>query len=362
MTLRTLSKYFRQNPLMILIIAIPLAFIAKISGWGAMWVFALSTIAIIPMAGLIGQATESLAVVTGPKIGGLLNATLGNAAELIITLVAIKGGYMELVKASITGSIIGNILFVLGMAMIVGGVKHKVQHFDRKQAGNHAILLTLAVLALVIPSFFSHSIGSDTSPSVEALSLGVAVVMILLYVLGLFYSLKFKDSPLTYEVAPVEPHKSEFSLRTSIILLTLATLTVVFLSELLVGAIEEVVVVFGISEFFLGIILIPLVGNAAEHFVAVQMAARNKMDLSVEIAISSSLQIALFVAPILVFISLFMGNPLTLIFNSFELMALGSGVLVTVMVSSDGESNWLEGATMFAVYIILALAFFLLKG
>lgn len=314
------------------------------------------------MAGLIGQATESLAIFTGPKIGGLLNATLGNAAELIITLVAIKEGYLELVKASIIGSIIGNILFVLGMAMIVGGVKHKVQHFDRKQAGNHAVLLTLAVLALVIPSFFSHSIGTDNSPSVEALSLGVAVVMILLYVLGLIYSLKSKDSPLTYEVAPVEPHKAEFTLRNSIILLTAATLTVVFLSEFLVGAIEEVVVTLGISEFFLGIILIPIVGNAAEHFVAVQMASRNKMDLSVEIAISSSLQIALFVAPILVFISLMMGHPLTLIFNTFELMALGSGVLVTVMVSSDGESNWLEGATMLAVYLILALAFFLIKG
>jgi len=347
---------------MILSIAIPLAFIAKYGGWGSTWVFILSTVAVVPMAGLIGQATESLAIYTGPKIGGLLNATLGNAAELIITLVAIKEGFLELVKASITGSIIGNILFVLGMAMVVGGSKHGVQHFDRKSAGNHAILLTLAVLALAIPSFFSHSIGADTSSRVEGLSIGVAVIMILLYGLGLFYSLKVKDSPLTYESVPVEPHKGELTLRNSIILLTIATLAVVFLSELLVGAIEEVVSSLGVSEFFLGIILIPLVGNAAEHFVAVQMAARNKMNLSVEIAISSSVQIALFVAPVLVFISLFMGNPLTLIFNSFELMALGAGVLITVLVSSDGESNWLEGSTMFAVYLILALAFFLMKA
>ena len=347
---------------MILSIAIPLAFIAKYTGWGSTWVFILSTIAVVPMAGLIGQATESLAIYTGPKIGGLLNATLGNAAELIITLVAIKEGFLELVKASITGSIIGNILFVLGMAMVVGGSKHGVQQFDRKSAGNHAILLTLAVLALAIPSFFSHSIGADNSSRVEGLSIGVAVIMILLYGLGLFYSLKVKDSPLTYESVPVESHKGELTLRNSIILLTVATLAVVFLSELLVGAIEEVVSSLGVSEFFLGIILIPLVGNAAEHFVAVQMAARNKMNLSVEIAISSSVQIALFVAPVLVFISLFMGNPLTLIFNSFELMALGAGVLITVLVSSDGESNWLEGATMFAVYLILALAFFLMKA
>ncbi len=354
--------YLRSNPLMVLIVAIPLAVIARFGGWGSTWVFVFSTIGVVPMAGLIGQATESLAIFTGPKIGGLLNATLGNAAELIITLVAIKEGYLELVKASITGSIIGNILFVLGMAMIVGGVKHGVQRFDRKQAGNHAVLMTLAVLALVIPSFFSHSIGADNSPRVEALSLGVAVVMILLYVLGLFYSLKSKSSPLTYETKPSEHHQAELSLKNSIILLSVATLAVVFLSEFLVGAIEDVVSSLGISEFFLGIILIPLVGNAAEHFVAVQVAARNKMDLSVEIAISSSLQIALFVAPILVFVSLFMGNPLTLIFNTFELMALGAGVLITVLVSSDGESNWLEGATMIAVYIILALAFFLMKA
>lgn len=347
---------------MFLTISIPLAFIAKYAGWGSIWVFVLSTLGIVPMAGLIGKATELLAVYTGSKIGGLLNATLGNAAELIITLVAIKEGYLELVKASITGSIIGNILFVLGMAMIVGGVKHGVQKFDQKQAGHHAVLMTLAVLALVIPSFFSHSIGPDSSPRVEALSLGVAVIMILLYVLGLLYTLKFKDSPLTYSSPKEEAHKPELSKRNSIMLLALATLAVVFLSELLVGAIEDVVVIFGISEFFLGIILIPLVGNAAEHFVAVQVAARNKMDLSVEIAISSSLQIALFVAPILVFISLFMGNPLTLIFNTFELMALGAGVLVTVMVSSDGESNWMEGTTMLAVYVILALAFFLMRG
>jgi Ca2+:H+ antiporter len=357
-----LTKYLRSNPLMILTIAIPIAFFAKFAVWSSTWVFILSTIGVVPMAGLIGQATESLAIYTGPKVGGLLNATLGNAAELIITLVAIKEGYLELVKASITGSIIGNILFVLGMAMIVGGLKHGVQSFDRKSAGNHAILLTLAVLALAIPSFFSHSIGADNSFRVEGLSIGVAIIMILLYGLGLFYSLKVKDSPLTYETVPVEPLKSELSLRNSIILLTVATLAVVFLSEMLVGAIEAVVSNLGISEFFLGIILIPVVGNAAEHFVAVQMAARNKMNLSVEIAISSSVQIALFVAPVLVFISLFMGNPLTLIFNTFELMALGAGVLITVLVSADGESNWLEGSTMFAVYLILALAFFLMKA
>jgi Ca2+:H+ antiporter len=354
-------RYIRTNPLILLAFAIPLAFMARYTGWSSLWVFILSTLSIIPMASLIGKATESLAVYTGPKIGGLLNATLGNAAELIITLVAIKAGYLDLVKASITGSIIGNILLVLGAAMIVGGVKHGTQRFNQKQAGHHAVLLTLAVLALVIPSFFSHSIGEEGSVEVEILSLGVAIIMVLLYGLGLFYSLKINNSPVTYAEEESQQHKPEFSRNHAILLLVVSTLAVVFMSELLVGAIEDVVLQFGVSEFFLGIILIPVVGNAAEHFVAVQVAARNKMDLSVEIAISSSLQIALFVAPVLVFISLFMGHPLTLIFNTFELMALGAGVLVTIMVSSDGESNWMEGTTMVAVYIILALAFFLMR-
>jgi len=360
--MESVSKYIKSNPLILLAMGIPLAFVARYSGWGSLWVFILSTLSIIPMASLIGKATESLAVYTGPKIGGLLNATLGNAAELIITLVAIKAGYLDLVKASITGSIIGNILLVLGAAMIVGGVKNGTQRFNQKQAGHHAVLMTLAVLALVIPSFFSHSIGEEGSIEVEILSLGVAIIMILLYGLGLFYSLKLPELPVTKSEEEGQHHEPELSRNLAILLLVISTLAVVFMSELLVGAIEDVVVQFGISEFFLGIILIPVVGNAAEHFVAVQVAARNKMDLSVEIAISSSLQIALFVAPVLVFISLLLGHPLTLIFNTFELMALGAGVLVTIMVSSDGESNWMEGTTMVAVYCILALAFFLMRA
>ncbi len=238
-----------------------------------------------------------------------------------------------------------------------------MQTFDRRQTGNHAILLTLAVLALVIPSLFSHSIGPDTSPQVEALSLGVSAVMIVLYALGLFYSLRrtntSEEPAMTVEPTADSP-KVGWSVRIAIIVLALATLGVVVLSELLVGAVESVVQGLGLSEFFLGIILIPIVGNVAEHLVAVQVALRNQMELSVEIAISSSLQIALFVAPLLVFVSLLMGNPLTLIFNPFELIALGAGVLVAALVSMDGESNWLEGATLLAVYFILGIAFFLL--
>lgn len=358
----TISSMIRRDPLNVLILALPLAAAAEFLHWGPVWVFILSAIGVIPMAHYIGLATEALAHYTGPRIGGLLNATLGNAAELIITIFAIREGLLELVKASITGSILGNLLLVMGMSMVYGGLKNGLQSFNRQQASNNAILLGLAIVALVIPSLFSHSIGPEGSLKVEALSLGVAGVMILLYVLGLIFSFKLHQSPLATPSADIShaPQGNIWTVRTSVVVLILATLGVAFLSELLVGAVEAVIAGVGISEFFLGIILIPLIGNVAEHLVAVQVAGQNKMDLSVEISVASSLQIALFVAPVLVFISLLMGNPLTLIFNQFELIALIAGVMIASMVSADGESNWLEGAELLAVYVILGLAFFLL--
>lgn len=359
--MKTIRAYFRQNPLSYLLFALPLAVIADLAHWGDLWVFILSAIGVIPLAGLIGTSTESLAAYTGPRIGGLLNATLGNAAELIITLVAIRAGLLELVKASITGSILGNLLLVMGVAMVYGGIKHGTQMFDRRAASNNAVLLTLSVVALVIPSLFSHSIGPDDSMGVEILSLGVAAVMIILYGLGIFYTLRGgAQSPVTHASTEPSPHHPSMTVRQAVLLLALATVGVVVLSELLVGSVEHIVAGGGMSEFFMGIILIPIVGNVAEHFVAVQVAGRNHMELSIEIAVSSSLQIALFVAPLLVFVSLAMGNPLTLIFNQFELLALGSAVVIAAMVANDGESHWLEGAALLAVYLILAIAFFLL--
>lgn len=358
----------------ILLLLVPLAVLAEILHWGEFPVFILSALAIIPLAGYIGESTEVLATATGPRVGGLLNATLGNAAELIITIIAIREGLLELVKASITGSILGNVLLVLGMSMLLGGLKNGVQKFDRHQAGNNAILLVLAVIALMIPSLLSGYIGSSDSPGVEALSIGVAIIMIALYILGVIYSMRMDRGPLSsrpsVDLTPsieqvnqpgefAEPHPS-WSIRKSFIFLGLATAGVVIMSELLIGSVEPVMVGLGISEFFLGIILIPLIGNVAEHLVAVKVALQNKMDLSVEIATASSLQIALFVAPVLVFISLLMGNPMQLIFNEVELLALVAGVLITALVSSDGESNWLEGAGLLAVYLILALTFFLM--
>ncbi len=357
----TIKRVLNENPTTILLLAGIMAAVAHFAHWGDAWVFSLAAIGVIPLAGYIGSSTEALAHYTGPKIGGLLNATLGNAAELIITLVAIREGLLELVKASITGSILGNLLLVMGTSLLLGGLKNGLQKFDRKQAGNYAVLLAMTILALVVPSFFGHSLGDEGSVGVETLSLGVAGVMVVLYVLGIIYRLKHSDSPITAE-EPDNHHKPSYSVKTAIIILGAATLGVVLLSELLVGSVEVVVSQFGLSEFFIGIILIPIVGNVAEHLVAVQAAYRNKMELSIEICLSSSLQIALLVAPLLVFISLAMGHPLTLMFNPFELVSLGAGVVIAALVSMDGESNWLEGASLLAVYLILGLAFFLLPG
>ncbi len=357
-----LLNFVRKDPLSVLLLAIPLAILAGVSGWNPLWVFALSALGVIPLAHYIGESTDALAHYTGPKLGGLLNATLGNAAELIITIFAIREGLLELVKASITGSIIGNLLLVMGMAFLLGGIRNGVQSFNRQQAMNHAILLFLSIVALVIPSLFSHTIEGtyEGGLKVEVLSLGVAAIMILLYALGLFFNFRSSQALIVPDTSHANDGDAHpvWSLRAALLILAAATVGVAYLSELLVSAVEPIVASYGISEFFLGIILIPLIGNVAEHLVAVQVAIKNKMDLSVEISLASSLQIALFVAPVLVFISLMMGNPLTLIFNEFELLALIAAVLIAGLVSIDGELNWLEGAELIAVYLILALAFF----
>ena len=353
----------------ILLIFGVLAVVASFLGWSPMLVFVASGLAMIPLAGLMGSATEALALHTGPRLGGLLNATLGNAAELIITIMAIREGILnpainehmlELVRASLTGSIMGNILLVLGLSVLVGGLRHGVQKFDRGHAGTNSTMLMLAVAALIIPSIFSHNIEVVNHDAVEYLSLGVAGIMILLYVLALVHQLRdstahtYEDDE--YKTAEQEaPHWS--AVKAGAVLL-LATVAIVWMSELLVGTIEHVILEIGITEFFLGIIIIPVIGNVAEHLVAVRVAAKNQMELSLAISVGSSLQVALFVAPLLVFISLLMGNPLTLVFNRFELIALSAAVLIAGLVSLDGESNWLEGAMLLAIYVIIALGFF----
>jgi Ca2+:H+ antiporter len=357
------SDALARKILLGMLIFVPAAIAADLLHANPVIVFVLSALGIVPLADLIGEGTEELATHTGPKLGGLLNATLGNAAELIITIFAIRQGLLGLVLASITGSILGNLLLVSGLSMIVGGVKHGSQTFDRKQAGQNATLLVLAVVALVIPSLFSRAIDplvNANLPSERLLSEGVAFVIIILYVLSIIYSFTNQETALT-EVAPPQ-HEAKWSIPQALGVLLAATVGVAVLSEFLVGAVEPVVASLGLTEFFLGIIVIPIIGNIAEHLVAVEVASKNNMELSLAISLGSGLQIALFVAPLLVFISLFFGQPLLLVFTNLELIALFSASLVMTLIALDGESNWLEGTMLLAVYLMIGVAYFFLPA
>ena len=356
--MKRILGFIAGNPWSFLLAALPVTLAAQLLHWPPVAIFICAALGIIPLAAYIGEATEDLASYTNPRLGALLNATFGNAAELIITIAAVKAGLIELVKASVTGSIIGNLLLVLGFSMLTGGLRHGTQVFDKRSASRNAILLVLAVVALVIPSVWSQAIGAESNPKVEALSVGVAIIMMVLYALGLIETSNVKESPWSQQLS--KDDLPSWTLGQAVLILSLSTFGVLWLSETLVGATQAVIASSGVSEFFLGIILVPIIGNVAEHLVSVQLALKNKMELSVEIATSSSLQIALFVAPLLVFISLLMGHPLQLIFNRFELLAVLTAVVVSALVSSDGESTWLEGAGLLAVYLILGLGFFLL--
>ena len=342
----------------ILLIFAVLAVSGELLHWPPILVFLFAAIGVVPMASFMGRGTEELAIYTGPKLGGLLNATLGNAAELIIAIIAIREGLLTLVLASITGSILGNILLILGLSFVLGGAKHGAQKFDRTQAGVNATMLILAVIALAIPSFFNFRIADVNQEAVEYLSLSTAAVMLIVYTLSIIFS--FRATSTQEEMSEAHDHTPTWGRGLAIGVLVATTLAIAGLSEILVGAVEPVVEEFGISEFFLGIILIPLVGNVAEHVVSVQVAIKNKMDLSLAISIGSSLQIALFVTPVLVFVSLLLGNPLQLTFDQFEIVAMIGAALIASLIALDGESNWLEGVQLLAVYVIIALAFFFL--
>ncbi len=351
----------RRFPLMYyLLIFAPIAVVARIANADPVLVFVLSALGLIPLAKLIGDATEELAVYTGPKVGGLLNATLGNAAELIITIFALQAGLLDLVRASITGSIIGNLLLVLGASIFLGGWRHGIQKFDRRTASINATLAVLAVVALAIPSLFDRVLV--TRPQSELLfSEGVALVLIVLYGLNILYSFRAHPHEET-QPAVSTGETAGWPLRVTIALLIAATIATAAVSETLVGAVEPVVQSLGLTEFFVGIIIIPLIGNIAEHVVSIQVALKNKMELSLAVSLGSSLQIALFVAPVLVFISLLFDNRLLLVFNDFELIILFGAALIAALIALDGESNWLEGAMLIAVYLIAALAFFFLPS
>jgi Ca2+:H+ antiporter len=350
---------------------IPLAIALELTHASATIVFVCSALGIIPTAALMGRATEELAARSGPGVGGLLNVTFGNAPELIIALFALGAGLQEVVKASLIGSILGNILLVLGASMLIGGLKTKklVQKFDRTAANVQALMLFLAMGALVMPAVYElvqgtglPKIGPESiryDSTVEGLSLAVAVVLIVTYLLGLLFSLRTHRDIFN----PVAEETAEdtwgWSVKGSVIALAIAGVAVGVMSEILVGSISDASESIGISQFFIGVIVVAIVGNAAEHWVAVLFAMKDKMDLSVNISIGSSVQIALFVAPVLVLCSFFLGPfPMPLVFNGFELAGAILAILAAYQVTKEGESTWFEGAQLLALYLVLAIVFF----
>jgi Ca2+:H+ antiporter len=337
------------------LIFVPVTLVAEYLQVSSLVVFFLAALAIVPLAKYIGEATEGLAVYTGSALGGLLNATFGNATELLIGVFAIRAGLVEVVKASITGSIIGNLLLVAGMAMLVGGWRYKKQEFNRTGALAASSTLLLAAIALIMPAIFLQIAPDVGGKIVGELSVFVSVFMLIVYVASLFFILYTHKHLYTEEVGKYE---AKWSRAKSIFILLLATLAVAWMSEILVGSIKPVVAAFGWTELFIGVIFIAIIGNAAEHTSAIVTAMKNRMDLALQISIGSATQIAMFVAPFLVLISLFFKNQMSLIFNTFELVAIVLSILIANLVVEDGESNWLEGAQLLMTYAIMAAAFF----
>ena len=359
-----MSKWFSaQNILNLLLVFVPIAIVLEVVHASPEWIFITSCLAIIPLAGLMGKATEHLAEHVGEGVGGLLNATFGNAAELIIAIMALRAGLYDVVKASITGSIIGNILLVFGLSALVGGAKYSIQSFNKTAANLGTTMLTLSAIGLVVPAIFHYVVlGGGTPVSEQELSLEIAFILIITYVLSLFFTLK------THRHLYAGGHGDDadeaigtegWSTRKSLLVLLIATAFVALMSEFLVGAVQATAKTFGMTEVFVGVIVVAIVGNAAEHSTAVLMAFKNKMDIAINIAVGSSIQIALFVAPVMVFLSYFIGpQPMDLIFTNFEVLAVTLSVAIMALISQDGESNWMEGVQLLAVYAILGLAFY----
>jgi Ca2+:H+ antiporter len=338
------------------------AIVARLLGLPAMVIFLLSAAGLIPMAALIGRATEALAHHVGPKFGGLLNATFGNAAELIIGAIALKEGLIPLVKASSTGSIIGNSLLVLGMSVVYGGMRHGVQQFDAREATRNSTMMLIALASLVMPAAFAAV--EPNHVLVEEVSVGFAVILLVVYGAYIAFSLTPAGQvALGEEVGPRPPEEGEaaWTRRTAGLVLLAATVGTVVLAETLVGTVESFTHVLGWSQFFVGLVVIPIVGNIAEHFSAVQLAGKNKIETSIAIAAGSSTQIALLVAPILVLLGLFFGHWLTLVFQPHEIIAVGIAAFIFTIVCIDGESNWLEGVQLLALYLMVGIVFFFLR-
>ena len=372
---------------------IPVSIAAHFLGWSDLIIFVTAGLAIIPLAGWMGTATEEIAVVLGPSLGGLMNATFGNATELIIAVFALRAGLVNVVKSSLTGSIIGNLLLVMGLSMLLGGLKFKEQNFEPTIARLNASSMNLAVIAILLPTAVDFTSAGINQPVLQKLSIAVAAVLIVVYGLTLLFSMKTHaylydvgmaeeendpealsvlaksnsaEAPNTSEAKAMETnahnnghsevHKPNLPLWIGVLLA--ATIVVAIESEFLVSTLEVASSQLGLSELFTGVIILPIIGNAAEHATAVTVALKNKMDLSLSVAVGSSMQIALFVAPLLVIIGAFMGQPMDLDFNNFELLSVAVAVLVANSISADGKSNWLEGTLLLATYAVISLSFY----
>lgn len=360
----------KNTILSLLLLFVPISIAAHFLEWGSAIVFITSCVAIVPLAAWMGTATEEIAVVAGPTLGGLLNATFGNATELIIALIALNAGLVNVVKATITGSIIGNLLLVMGLSMLLGGLRYKEQDFQPIVARVNASSMNLAVIAMLLPTAMDATTPGIDEGTLQGLSVAVAGGLIVVYALTLLFSMKthsylFDVGMVDIELeageavsSPTEEPEHKVNLGLWIGVLLGVTLLVALESELLVGTLEEATSQLGLTALFTGVILLPIIGNAAEHATAVTVAMKNKMDLSVSVAVGSSLQIALFVAPVLVIAGWFLGQPMDLDFNPFELVAVTVAVLIANSISSDGKSNWLEGILLIAAYLVLGLAFY----
>jgi Ca2+:H+ antiporter len=314
-------------------------------------VFGIAALGMIGLAWVVGLSTEQLAATSGPKVSAVLNAAFGNVAELVLILLAVRAGLGDVAKASIAGSVLGNALFVLGLSFIVGGLRHGVQRFSREIAGLTGALLAVGVLGLGVPTVFEATSGaSDTR--LQGLSDAVAVIFLVLYAAFIVYYLR---SPEEDQHAH-PPEMVPWSRRTALIALLAAGVTVAVLGDVLIGALEPTAEELGISPVFMGLIAVPVIGNLAEHMVGVQLAAKNRMDFSLNVSMGSTLQIVLFVAPVLALLSPLLGDGVPLTFTPFELVALGGGAVAFGFVAADGQSNWVEGCALVAVYLIVAMA------
>ncbi len=368
----SVSAMVRRHWLDSLLVLVPASLYFEAYGADPLWVFGAAGLAIVPLAGWMGRATEHLASRLGEGIGGLLNATFGNAAELIIALYALREGLHGVVKASITGSIIGNVLLVLGLSMVGGGMRYSIQLFNRSAASMGASLLLLSAIGLVVPTVFhalaapdlsSSDMSSSGSADERSLSLEIALVLFVTYVLSLVFSLRTHRHLYVGEGSEGEEEQAHaWSRRRAVLVLLVTSALIAVMAELLVGTVEHAAMALGLTEVFVGVIVVAIVGNAAEHSTAVLVAMRGKMDLSVHIAIGSSLQIALFVAPVLLFASYAFGTPMDLVFTPFEVFSVVLAVLAVNHIASDGECNWMEGVQLLAVYLILGLAFYFLPA